>query len=352
MADHRSESAPEAPTARDRAWTIRQGDCLRILPQLPEASVDAVICDPPYAISFCGHSWDGSAIHHAVAATTPERPRTPGEAYQAWTELWARESLRVLKPGGHLVAFGAPRTFHRLSCGIENAGVQLRDMLIWLYGTGLPKSRRLAGGRGTALKPAYEPILLARKQPDGAVEANIQRHGLGALNIDACRTGGRWPANVLLSHHRRCTTARCRSQCPARIIDKSAISTRDGRQPISRLFYCTKASRRERDAGCERLPRRTLDLLPNAHHGKHPGPAANNHPTVKPLALMRWLIRLCSPQGGLVLDPFAGSGTTGAAAVLEHRRFLGIERDPEYADVARARIAHWAAQAADTEARS
>jgi hypothetical protein len=171
------------------------------------------------------------------------------------------------------------------------------------------------------------------------------------LNIDPCRVNGRWPANVVLSHHPRCTTARCRSQCPTRMIDKAAAAvTCERRQAISRLFYCTKAGRRERDAGCEQLPRRTLDLFPGAHHGKHPGPAANNHPTVKPLALMRWLIRLCSPEGGLVLDPFAGSGTTGAAAVLERRRFLGIERDPEYTDVARARIAHWAAQAAETEA--
>ncbi len=217
----------------------------------------------------------------------------------------------------------------------------------------MPKSRRLPGGRGTALKPAYEPILLARKKPGGSVERNLTRHGTGALNIDACRVGERWPANVLLSHHPGCTPSRCHRRCPTRIIDAAARGSRlqpSGSEGTSRLFYCPKASRRERNAGCELLPQHALDLFPNAHgDGRQPAGAANAHPTVKPLAVMRWLVRLIAPDGGLVLDPFCGSGSTGCATVLEHRRFLGIERETEYVTVACARLAHWA-DLADTEA--
>ncbi len=195
----------------------------------------------------------------------------------------------------------------------------------------MPKSRRLSGGRGTALKPAYEPILLARKRPDGPIAQNLAIHGSGALSIDACRVGNRWPANVLLSHHPQCSESRCQGGCPTRRIDVAAASGRQ--QPsragqASRLFYCAKATRRERNAGCEHLPPRELDLFPNAHgDGKAPAAAANAHPTVKPLALMRWLIRLVVPEGSMVLDPFCGSGSTGCAAVLEHRRFLGLEQN-------------------------
>ncbi len=136
-------------------------DSLHALTELPAASVDAVVCDPPYGISFNGHAWDGPAIHQA-ASVHADRRLSPGEAFEAWTQAWTAQCLRLLKPGGHFAAFGAPRTFHR---GVEDAGFELRDVLIWLYGTGMPKSRRLPGGLGTALKPAYEPILLARKKP-------------------------------------------------------------------------------------------------------------------------------------------------------------------------------------------
>lgn len=347
----RPARAAGAPAAPDAPWTVLHADSLHALTGLPAASVDAVVCDPPYGISFNGHAWDGPAIRHAAGARSTRR-LSPGEAFEAWTAAWTLECLRLLRPGGHFAAFGAPRMFHRLCCGVEDAGLELRDVLLWLYGTGMPKSRRLSGGRGTALKPAYEPIILARKKPAGPVERNLAVHGTGALNIDACRVEGRWPANVLLSHHPACTAAAgCHRDCPTQVIDASAASSRQqagGLASASRLFYCPKAGRRERDAGCELLPRHQLDLFPNAHgDGKQPAAAANAHPTVKPLAVMRWLVRLIAPGGGLVLDPFCGSGSTGCAAVLENRRFLGIEREEQYVIVARARLAHWTSQAGD-----
>ena len=339
--------ATAAATAPERAWTVLNADSLDALADLPAGSVHAVVCDPPYGITFNGRHWDGPAIRRSAKARSATR-LSPPEAFAAWTQAWATECQRLLRPGGHLLAFGAPRTFHRLCCGVEDAGLELRDVLLWLYGTGMPKSRRLPGGMGTALKPAYEPILLARKTPDGSILQNVAQHGTGALNIDACRIDGRWPANIVLAHHPACTENGCRQACPARLID-AAASPRPGQPPrASRLFYCAKASRRERNAGCEHLPLQKLDLFPNAHGvgGKAPAAAANAHPTVKPLALMRWLIRLAVPEDGLVLDPFCGSGSTGCAAILEHRRFIGIERESEYVAVAHARLAHWAAVAA------
>ncbi len=335
-------SAARGPTAADPGATVLHGDSLELLATLAPASVDAVICDPPYGIDFCGHAWDGQAIRHA-AASYGKAKLAPNEAFEAWCGVWAAGCLRALKPGAHVAAFGSPRTFHRLGCALEQAGVELRDTLLWLYGTGMPKSRHLPGGRATQLKPAYEPILLARKPLDGTVEDNHAKHGTGALNTDACRVDGRFPANVVLSHDPDCTGERCAPACPVRIVEQAASTTRArDAWPISRLFYCPKASRRERDAGCERLPPRALDLFPNAQGtGQHPPPAANPHPTVKPLGLMRWLVRLLAPEGGLVLDPFCGSGSTGCAAALEQRRFLGIELEADYAEIARARIAHW-----------
>jgi site-specific DNA-methyltransferase (adenine-specific) len=206
----------------------------------------------------------------------------------------------------------------------------------------MAKSRRLSGGRGTALKPAWEPILLARKKPDGTIASNIQRHGTGALNIDACRIGQRWPANTLLTHHERCTKDECSLGCAVAAIDAADARGPAAVTPPSRLFFSSKVSRSERDAGCEHLPAGELNLFPNAQHGRGaPAAARNPHPTVKPIELMRWLVRLASPSGGLVLDPFCGSGSTGIAARLEGRLFLGTEQDPSYIPIAQARITHW-----------
>jgi DNA modification methylase len=317
-------------SSRDGAgWRLMQGDSLKLLPELPAGSVEAVITDPPYGIGFGKEAWDGGPL--AEAAT-----------FQAWTSAWAAEALRVLKPGGWLAAFGSPRTVHRLVAGVEDAGFEVRDQLLWLYAQGVPKSH-------TGLKPAYEPALLARKPLAGRLDANLARYGTGALQIDAARVarreGGRgfWPANVTLSHSPRCRRNRCQDGCPVALVDREP---RPGRE-VSRLFFTSKANRREREAGCETLPLRAAPIYPH-------GPGAvrevhNIHPTVKPLALMRWLVRLLCPPGGTVLDPFTGSGSTGAACVLEGRRFVGIERDGRYVPIACARLTHWAATAAQEE---
>jgi site-specific DNA-methyltransferase (adenine-specific) len=363
-------------TARARTgstgWRVVCADTLRWLPDLPDASIDAVVTDPPYGISFDHQHWDGSAIHEAIAATGEHR-LSDGQAFERWTTLWATELARILRPGAHLVAFAAPRMSHRLTSGMEDAGLEIRDVLMWLYGEGMPKSRRLPGGQGTALKPAYEPIVLARRPFTGPAAHNVGRHGTGALNIDPCRIpphhlnqsgpaahhdggraveqNGRWPANLMLGHAPSCRPRRCSPTCPARRLDTQAATARarGGCPGPSRFFYCAKASRRERDAGCHHLPTHHLDLFPNAHPRRtRPRHVRNAHPTVKPVDLMRWLVRLACPTRGLVLDPFCGSGTTGIAAILEHRRFLGIELDRHHAELATARIAHWAAPGADS----
>ena len=300
-------------------WGLLEGEALGLLARLPSGSVDAVVTDPPYGLGFHDEDWDGAAIRRAA------RDATAPESFERWTQAWATEVARILKPGGHLVAFGAPRTFHRLVAGVEDAELEIRDQLLWLFGQGIPKSRRMRGGLGTQLKPAYEPILLARRRIIGTTARNLDEHGAGVLDIDTARgPDGRWPANVVLSHA---------PDCPAAHLDGEASGP-------SRLFYCPKASPSERDAGCERLPRHPVRIYTGRSH--RPRIAANTHPTVKPLELMRWLIRLAVPEGGAVLDPFCGSGSTGAAAVLEGRRFIGIERDVRYVDVACARLAHWA----------
>jgi DNA modification methylase len=344
QADTSPTSRPDAPTSPDVAWRVIEGDCTEALAEREAETIDAIVTDPPYGIGFQGERWDGRAIREAAARAAGRRA-SAGEAYQAWCRGWAAGCLRALKPGAHLAAFGSPRTAHRLACALEEAGFELRDTLIWLYGTGLPKSRRLPGGRATSLKPAYEPILLARRPPEGPIERNLEAHGTGALNADACRVHGRFPANVIVSHADGCRSGECTAGCPVRLVDDAAGSTRapSGRlRTVSRLFYSPKASRSERDAGCEHLPRRALELFPNAKADSYKAPpAANPHPTVKPLALMRWLVRLAVPPGGLTLDPFCGSGSTGCAAAVEGRRFLGVELDHGYAEIARARIAYW-----------
>lgn len=317
---------------------LLEGDCIEALGTLEPESVDAIVTDPPYGIGFQHERWDSAAIHEAAARAGHDR-LSPNEAFEVWCQIWAEECRRVMKPGAFLAAFGSPRTFHRLTCGVESAGLEVRDTLMWLYAEGMSKSRHYPGGRATTLKPAFEPIVLARRELDGTTEQTIARHGTGALNIESCRVKGRHPANVVLGHDRGCEEGSCVPGCPVAATDVCAGEGRKRLAP-SRFLYCPKASRAERDAGCERLPQRALDLFPNAQGGKKPASARNPHPTVKPLELMRWLVRLLCPPGGLVLDPTAGSGTTGAAAVLEGRRFLGIELEPPYVEIAAARIAY------------
>lgn len=350
----------DAVLARAAPWTVAHGLLQDVLPTLPLESVDAVVTDPPYELGFMSKSWDRSGIAFDPAT-------------------WAAV-LRVLKPGGHLLAFGGSRTFHRIAVAIEDAGFEVRDTLSWLYGTGFPKSLNLGDGRGTALKPAWEPIILARKPLVGTVATNVQVHSTGALNIDACRIGttrgvpashsktpsavgvvgigarrlaaeldpnvGRWPANVVLDEE-------------AAAALNAATEDQGG---ASRFFYVAKAGRAERDAGCESLPARSGAEATDSEAGQarlnsprtgagRTGGARNIHPTVKPVALMRWLVRLITPAGGVVLDPFTGSGTTGMAAMETGRRFVGVEQSAEYVEIARLRVAHAALDVASEEER-
>ena len=313
-------------------WLLLHADSLALLAELPADSIEAVITDPPYGIGLGGEAWDGG-------------PLTNPDSFQRWSAAWATAVLRVLKPGGWLAAFGAPRTAHRLTAGVEDAGFEIRDQLLWLYAQGVPKSQPRPDGLGVGLKPAYEPILLARKPFVGTLDTNLAAHGVGGLHIDAARvpntTGGRgfWPANVTLTHAAGCRRNRCLPDCPVALIDSEP---RPGRE-VSRLFFTSKANRREREAGCDAL---TLQAAPIRLRGHATRLVRNMHPTVKPLKLMRWTVRLLCPPGGTVLDPFTGSGSTGAAAMLEGRHFVGIERDARYLPVAHARIAHWASVAA------
>jgi len=416
------------------------GSCLDVLPTLADNSVDAIVTDPPYELGFMGKSWDNSGIAYNV-------------------DVW-RECLRVLKPGGHLLAFGGSRTWHRLAVAIEDAGFEMRDSIAWLYGSGFPKSMNIAkaidkasgyegevigtetvdigmqggsmhagrgmqlaerqirslspeaqtwDGWGTALKPAFEPIVVGRKPLIGTVAENVLEWGVGGLNIDATRIGtdtisvhnaptgsfaggeqdrgsdtnsykehvGRWPANIILDEY------------TAQLLDKesgisksvggnqnnrktaksfiSGTKTTQSNVPsgygdiggASRFFYVAKANKKDRNEGLD-------NLVAQESAGKGNGlgrlcaicgasilkpcecpdrtfvnpPKQNFHPTVKPTALMQYLVRLVTPQGGTVLDPFTGSGSTGKAALLENKQFIGIELTEEYLPIIAGRLAH------------
>lgn len=491
-------------------YELHLGDNREVLRSIPSDSVDSIVSDPPYELGFMGKRWDSTGIAYDVT-------------------LWA-ECLRVLKPGGHLLAFGGSRTYHRLVVAIEDAGFEIRDCIMWLYGSGFPKSlavdkaidrqrhdreqvyqvtawiramRDRAGlsngdidkafgfngmakhwtssasqpsvptldripvlldlfgltlddvpddvrtliwhangmagepgkawfqremitekredmfgeyevedvrrsgiankeknvrhtigasksveiketapatplaqqwqGWGTALKPAHEPIVVARKPLQGTVADNVTAWGVGALNIDGCRVGGddgRWPANIILDEE----AAQMLDEQSG--VSKSGIRTPTGKSILdpntgwndnsmtdittrgffdsggaSRFFYVAKASRIEREAGLEGMPmiRESDRVKDDGVGGDNPrnrtnNPRINHHPTVKPIALMRYLVRMVTPRGGVVLDPFMGSGTTGCAAMLEGMRFIGIDITPEYVDIADRRIQHWASQ--------
>lgn len=329
-------------------FELHLGDCLEVLKTMPDNSVDAVVCDPPYGLSFMGRKWD-----YDVPSV----------------EVWA-DCLRVLKPGGHLLAFAGTRTQHRMAVRIEDAGFEIRDMIAWVYGSGFPKSldvskaidkaagavREVIGQRttgigtgggstpvmgdgnrditapateaarqwqgwGTALKPALEPITVARKPLVGTVAENVLQYGTGAMNIDGCRVGSestRRPVGKPLNGGAYGSDRNDRETLDAIGGSDSgrwpANLIHDGSQEVlARFFYCAKANKRDRGEG-------------------------NDHPTVKPADLMAYLCRLVTPPGGVVLDPFMGSGSTGKAAVREGFRFIGIEREAEYLEIARARI--------------
>lgn len=321
-------------------WGVVQTDTLQLLPKLPAGSVDAVVSDPPYGIDMGGMAWDGKQMRNLAGGRISGL--THPEAFEHFTYLWAVEALRILKPGGHLICFGAPRTFHRVTSAIEDVGFEVRDVLLWMFSSGMPKSRRYPDGLGSALKPAYEPILLARKPVQGTLQENHDEHGTGLLSVETATVMEstakglvwRWPANVAFTHTDRCNPVRCSPVCPARVMDTNLADL----APLSRIFYSTKAGRGEREAGLEDLPATRMSIMKSNGRVK---PRANTHQTVKPVDLMRWLVRLVTPPGGLVLDPFAGSGSTGIAATLEGRQFLGVEREPDYVRISHHRIRHW-----------
>ena len=361
------------------------GDAIETMRGMPENSVDAIVTDPPYGIGFMSKNWD-------VAV--------PGED-------WARECLRVLKPGGHLIAFAATRTVHRLTVAVEDAGFEIRDQIGWVQWQGFPKSldaskaidalhgaeRKVVGrgeswnrpdskagdsarmnaspgsydltapatpdaqrfeGYGTALKPAFEPAVLARKPLSGTVAANCLEWGTGGLNIDGCRYAygdPAWPGpghdQISIGAGRIGYGSDCDGSNPGSVSDL-------GRWPAN-IYACPKPSRSEREQGCEELPGRTgaeaverkegtagLDN-PRAGAGRTASEVKNYHPTVKPIQLMRWLVRLVSPPAldgvpPVVLETFGGSGTTMVAAELEGVRCIGIEMEPSYCDIIRARL--------------
>lgn len=396
---------------------ILTGDCREVLRTLPENSVDSIVCDPPYELGFMGKAWDRSGV-----AFDPD--------------TWAA-ALRVAKPGAFLLAFGGTRRFHRVACAIEDAGWELRDSIVriheggdvtvqaedcpwllgWMFGTGFPKSHNGPWG-GTALKPAYEPIIMARKPVAGTVAANFEQYGTGGLNIDDCRVegekpdtshckggipcrhrdyeprqprgrageasanaryterggtnfaatpgprggdaDGRWPANILHDGSAAALSVFPESAGQSAAVGpehgpKSSVNTYGDYGPrqlfaprgdsgsAARFFWSPKASRSERDMGMEGFESKNVQG-PRADDrcwdipGSHSKPRANNHPTVKPVALMQYLCRLVTPQGGTVLDPFLGSGSTGIAASREGFEFIGIELSAEYAEIARRRI--------------
>jgi DNA modification methylase len=426
------------PTVVVENARVFHGDCREVLRSLPDNSVDSVVTDPPYELGFMGKKWDSSGIAYDVT-------------------VWA-ECLRVLKPGGHVLAFGGSRTWHRLAVAVEDAGFELRDSIAWIYGSGFPKSLdvskaidKRAGaerevtkiakrdaiervgvgmadqrnsskrerrdnpvtseankwqGWGTALKPAFEPVVVGRKPLVGTVAENVLQWGVGGLNIDASRIGtqemqktsssgtvisenramagpnygridagtvqGRWPANVILDE---VTAGLLDEQSGVGKSGKPGVRTSDGYNVnafgkgvgisagqengeygdsggASRFFYVAKASRRDRNEGLEDVaPVSAGEMVnrvensagmnsPRAGAGRTAG-SQNFHPTVKPTQLMRYLIKLVTPPGGTVLDPFTGSGSTGKAALLDGFAFVGAELTGEYLPIIEGRL-RWA----------
>ncbi|AWG57928.1 DNA-methyltransferase [Mycobacteroides abscessus] len=452
------------PHYQDESVSLHHGDCLDMLRaddygydwnlgyrsarMFPDNSVDAVITDPPYGIAFMGKAWDQPGAFGSERRNgSPQRTQREGLAmdagrydlspaamlnFQRWSTAWATECLRILKPGGHLLAFGGSRTWHRLAAAIEDAGFEIRDSIAWLYGSGFPKSldvskaidkaagaeREVVGthhrhgggsavsgsmsgplgteselpltapatdgakqwqGWGTALKPSFEPIVVARKPLAGTVAANVLEHETGALNIDACRipTGdklgggsttrgqrmkdgwhrpwmddpdmvaanaersrasvarseelGRWPTNVVLDEHQAEALDRRTG-----VLHSGTMRAGTERQPRAggtiygadtRTFA---AADTYGDSGGASRFFPVFRYEAKAPTSERPNADGVQHPTVKPLDLMRWLVRLVTPVGAVVLEPFAGSGTTAEACILEDRRCIAIEREAEY----------------------
>ena len=374
-------------------YQLHQGDSAQVLKQYPDNHFDSIVCDPPYGISFLGKSWD---------ANTGSL-----EIYQ--------ECIRVLKPGGHILAFSAARTYHHLAITLEQAGFEIRDQIMWIYGSGFPKSQDVGrniqrslgvketkeqkgyngfgsengtaftqdwdrgpeknpevvctdpeakqwAGWGTQLKPAHEPIVLARKPMTQTIAKNCQEWGTGAINIDACRVPyeSEDEKERFLDYNKYAGNAYGKESI-YEIKTMQGTHSEIGRfpsnvigeidEPYQKYFYCPKVSRKERhlghdDPGALFSGPRFDVYMPTA--GKtDPNKSvtaveaksiSNNHPTVKPIELMKYLIKLVTPKGGKVLDPFNGSGSTGCAAVSLGHHYTGIDLDQHYIDISHKRI--------------
>ncbi len=349
------------------------GDCKEVLKTLPDNSIDSIVTDPPYGLSFMGKKWD-----YDVPSV----------------EIW-KECLRVLKPGGYLLSFAGTRTQHRMACNIEDAGFEIRDMISWVYGSGFPKSLNIGKdnpeweGWGTALKPALEPITMARKPFPGTVAINVLEWGTGGINIDGCRVGdtgarnngkkadsdiygkygptnkvdynkGRFPSNLIHDGSQEVVSlfpdsdgqqgdvkgtepSHTGVNCYGKYGRIESLSRNDSGS-ASRFFYCAKASKEDRDDGLFGLEARQYSHdgretpIENAFQ-RNASVAKNFHPTVKPTDLMRYLCKMVTGPNGTILDPFMGSGSTGKAAMLEGFDFIGIEMETEYLKIAEKRIA-------------
>ena len=441
--------------SQNENYTLYKGNMLDMTSTISENSIDSIVTDPPYELNFMGKGWDNSGI-----------------AFQK--ETW-RKCYNALKPGGHLLAFGGSRTFHRIACAIEDAGFEIRDTIMWLYGSGFPKSmaldkalegklttgsgnktqfRKLNGelvdrgnygyatvaeqqgarpndynniedkrldklepttelakkysGWGTALKPSFEPIIVARKPFKGSLVDNVIEYGVGGINIDECRVGqpykyhikekgfgdnfmddnwqpsgeeydkevsGRFPANTILTYDESDFEEVCggfpnnkgfyRPNCINNSYNQSSNIKLGGGNVSSqyndsgsaaRYFYCAKASKKDRDEGLDNFEEKPSQLNSGGigrkcsvekrldYNGENAPTMKNIHPTVKPTELMQYLIRLVTPNGGTILDPFNGSGSTGKAAMYENRenhkdyKYIGIELTEEYLPISKARI--------------